>query len=322
MENNEFQQFEMLNAHKNRCESTTRAQSPVDLVHNSECVEHHQIRTRRGDFNLTEVEFSIRPNALRMEFPRNTTVVTEDGVTIQRLPPQADASNGWSHFPVKHVEIKTPSEHSIYGKRYPAEITIVHAAKKRVLTVAVLVEVGGRKKNPKLEVFLREWRELFDERNHACADARRPSGRRRTRSRPTPEELRRAFGDDDDDSRRLNDGKGGTSDFPLYSFLPTVWFFGYRGSLTVPPCTTVHWRVLERPVQVSQKQMDSIRNMILHQLDDNCRPSTAAFDGGVNRPTQDSANVPVWHCTDRDYPPDRPEKWPYLEPVHFEERDY
>jgi len=324
---NEFTEFKSLNVHENRCNRIVQPQSPINLEHKNECLEHHQIRTRRGDFNLAEVDFKILPNALRMELPRSITKMV-DGVEVGRFPPQADYSEGWPKCPVKHLEIKVPSEHTIYGKQYPAEVTIAHIVHKAVITISVLLDTSENEQNKNLDVFLDEWEEVFQNMTHNCDMQRRqllgenttnfPTYKRR-RPPKTRSDLAEIFGTDDvEPSRRLN----GDADFALYAFLPTIWFFGYKGSLTVPPCTTQHWRVLERPAQVSETQLKRIQNMITNQVDSECKKSSTAFNGAVNRPLQESDDIPVWHCTELDYEPDHPEKWPNLEPYEFAERDY
>lgn len=326
IDENEMKEFSTLNVHSNRCDKVaSRIQSPINLIPNHYCKEHHQIRTRRGDFSFSDIDFRIMPNALRMEFPRKLKVI-ENATEVVKYPPAADASDGWPRIPLKHVEIKIPSEHQIYGKQYPAELTIVHVAEKRVLSIAMMLDDSENKKNNKLQVFMNEWEEEYEKREYECNNS---TGRKlaspfvkyqRKRPRQTAAQLEEIFGDNaDSSSRSLN----GDADFPFYSFLPTIWFFAYRGSLTVPPCTTNHWRVLEKPLHVSERQLKRIQEMILNQVDSNCNRSTVAYNGGVNRPIQHNVlDVPLWHCTVSDYGPDHPYKWPHLEPVHFEEQNY
>jgi carbonic anhydrase len=61
-------------------------------------------------------------------------------------------------------------------------------------------------------------------------------------------------------------------------------FFEYPGSLTTPPCTEgLTWIVMEKPMQVSQKQIDYFKN---HVISNNSRP-LQALNGRVVEESKD-----------------------------------
>jgi len=106
----------------------------------------------------------------------------------------------------------------------------------------------------------------------------------------------------------------GSSDFSLYHLQPTVYYYGYVGSITVPPCTNyVVWRFLDLPMQISHDQYVRVQKVLLDQKNENCRRSTKAHMGGVNRPISPNKHR-VWHCDGRKWRTRFPElfcdKWP------------
>jgi len=126
---NEYKEFKNLAVNSNQC--SQGKQSPINLQHNAMCVEHHQIRPRRGDYDFDTMDFEILPNALRIEFPRELEY-KKGNDTYFKLPPQADFPDGWPRVNAKHLEIKIPSEHEIYGIKYDGELQITHIINKRV----------------------------------------------------------------------------------------------------------------------------------------------------------------------------------------------
>ncbi len=82
----------------------------------------------------------------------------------------------------------------------------------------------------------------------------------------------------------------------------SIYFYGYRGSLTEPPCSEwVSWRVLDKPMQISTQQWMQIRDILFGQVDDHCKRTSVHWKGSVARPTQSFNDRPLWKCTPRDY---------------------
>ena len=53
---------------------------------------------------------------------------------------------------------------------------------------------------------------------------------------------------------RKQRNRTGTSDFNVYKLMPTKYFYSYKGSLTVPPCSTiVDWHVMDSPLIISTR---------------------------------------------------------------------
>ena len=112
--------WEQWNYTENRCD--IGPQSPIDLCTDPTryCQEFHEIRTKGGTVKMSDMELaqSILPNKLRVDiWPR------EEGVPTWKGPPSVDFP--WVNLKVRdlyNIDIKIPSEHTICGKRYDAEM--------------------------------------------------------------------------------------------------------------------------------------------------------------------------------------------------------
>jgi carbonic anhydrase len=122
-------------------------------------------------------------------------------------------------YELEQFHFHAPSEHRIAGRRFPAEMHLVHTSGERPpVVIGVLIEEGAE--NPTLEAVL--------------ADVpAEPAG-----ERPLDAEV---------DPNQLLPG-GGAGDV-----------YRYRGSLTTPPCTEgVLWTVYERPLELSAEQIEAL----------------------------------------------------------------
>jgi hypothetical protein len=82
----------------------------------------------------------------------------------------------------------------------------------------------------------------------------------------------------------------------------TIHFWGYRGSLTEPPCTpdSVLWRIMDVPVPISQDQLFQMQNILFNNRDrDSCVFTSTHYKGSVARPISNS--IRYYKCTRSDY---------------------
>lgn len=183
------------------CGSGTR-QSPVDLA-------------TAISKDLPDVTFVYRPAPLVVFHHRNTVGA--------ELAPGNFMEVGGSMFDVAEIHFHAPSEHTVAGKHYPAEMHLVHRdGLGNMAVVGVFLTEGAE--NPAFQP-------LLDNLPPEVADG----------STPVPGaslDLAALLPEDHQDTR-------------------------YLGSLTTPPCTErVRWYVLRTPVALSATQLDRLRSFV------------------------------------------------------------
>lgn len=279
-----------------------KQQSPITVYSRDICQHDHQLFPRRGDNDFDTLRFEVLGESLRMN-------VKERKGTKQDNP-RADFSNSTpTTIPVVYAEVKMPSEHYLFGKQYVGEFHIAHywdQGRGRYVMVSIMMDDGDNKHHRQLEEFIREWEDALWEIKHECVRRIKKDlpPYKRQYSRRSSSEMKKIWG--------RSKKKGEKGDWDMYAFLTTVWYCGYRGSLTVPPCSErVDWRILDLPMQISRNQSYRMKKLLLDQVDPKtCRRSTRAYRGGVNRPLQDDNNNDrAWCCDSGDWKPDDPKEW-------------
>jgi len=81
------------------------------------------------------------------------------------------------------------------------------------------------------------------------------------------------------------------------------YYYGYKGSLTVPPCSDfVLWYIVDNPMDISPSQLRRLRDLIKDYINDDCEKGTYADENGnVNRPLQTKHKHSIFHCDESDY---------------------
>eukprot|EP00956_Cyclotella_meneghiniana_P027384 scaffold61162_cov25-Cyclotella_meneghiniana.AAC.1 len=83
----------------------------------------------------------------------------------------------------------------------------------------------------------------------------------------------------------------------------TVHFWGYKGSITEPPCTDkiVDWKIMDVPTPISTKQLRQFQQLLFNHVDGDCRKTSVhAAPGSVARPTQRN-KLKYYKCTRDNY---------------------
>merc|ERR1712151_108801 len=241
----------------------------------------------------------------------------------------ADTSNLALLSKALFVDVKVPSEHTFEGKYYDGEIQITHhwdRKEGRFIILSVLLDTDDDYENDALEVLIREWEEVAAKKKYKC-DRKKKVPNLKKYERKYKEPGRKGYGSSKWDriwgkycgGRRCNNG---AADWDVYRFIPTFWYCGYKGSLTIPPCTeNVHWRIYDVPLKISKDQSARMSNLLVSQLDDECNRGSIAYNRTVSRPVQ-SKRQSVFCCKGSDFKANVKDKdyWKSLWPKDYHGR--
>jgi len=314
-------------------------QSPLDIVDTgAECLEYHEIRAKRGDFLLSdpEVKLEIQSNKMRIIWPRRINGRAEPDT------PSADIPKGWgSQIDATHTDLVIPAEHTLNGKRYQGEWRTyhMHPGGKGTAVITTLIDASpDYEKNSAFQKALNAWEELSNYHRYKCLFSR---GRRAAEedkeevhddllhddnnmeAKLTPplsfDEYRRAH-------RRVQEGDGfeaiydhGDLTDPLTtkgrfnpyhsSLMPSIWFYGYFGSLTEPPCYPIAtWRIIDTPMKISEEQHEKMKHLLFEHIDEKCVYTSNHFQESVARPIQKNVKRDIHKCTCKNFNSDEHRK--------------
>lgn len=312
-------------------ECSKGAQSPIDVCTQPvrHCEEYHEFRAKvnafvvhqsilprhyltlcttltypqKGDFTISSevVEKQILPNKLRALMMRRAGEEPD--------PPHVDfAGIGYSSLDLLNIDIKIPAEHLICGKRYDGEMQyyFFHPVKQSLIVVSWLFEAKpGHLSNQHMQLLIDEFQKVYDNNDEFCK-ANMTATTATTIQNPSqggkgaPLISTRALGSAR--NRHLKKEREPIWD-PFHSDIQrTIHFWGYRGSLTEPPCTpdSVLWRIMDVPVPISQDQLFQMQNILFNNRDrDSCVFTSTHYKGSVARPISNS--IRYYKCTRSDY---------------------
>ena len=234
---------------------------------------------------------------------------------------------GWGYqLPVTHVDIKFPSEHYMDGKQYPMEYQINliqnRLEKKRgAPIVSVLFDLHFKDKdNNHIETLIEQFEKVSQMDMEECEASQR-------RRRKLDAEIFNLFANEEDKNkfntwldepkeeeirfqsnlraarRQAQENKYRKWDPWHESIVKSVWFYGYEGSLTEPPCSEfVEWRIILEPALISKRQLAKLKDLLFNHVDGNCkRTSVHSKEHGVARPLQPYNGHSLYTCTCMDF---------------------
>jgi carbonic anhydrase len=262
----------------------------------------------------------IQSNKLRLLYSRRPCPDSLLPECAEPDPPNSDFPNNWGGYTdVLHVDFKTPSEHTINGERYDGEMQIfnLHPTRRRLPAVSVLIN-STNIYNWQFQAILDQFQAVYDTHKARCATKTR-------RERKLVSWLHRLLGTNvsskHDDYESWADFSTAFDD-PNYNrtlrelqsrywhphhpeLVPSIYFYGYEGSLTDPPCSEmVSWFITDTPMAVHRRQVEQLQRLIFTHVSPDCEKTSVHSEGSVARPIQDSFRRPVWQCTSLDFPAD------------------
>ena len=290
-------------------ECSKGAQSPIDVCTQParHCEEYHEFRAKRGDFKISSevVEKQILPNKLRAVMMRR--------VGAEPDPPHIDFSGvGYKNLDLLNIDIKIPSEHQICGETFVGEMQyyFFHPVKQSLIAVSWLFEVKpGNLANQHMQLLIDGFQKVYDVNDESCK-----ANVTATTSNAIQNQSDTAAGNASSTSTRTRAlGSARNRDMkkvrepiwdPFHSDIQrTIHFWGYRGSLTEPPCSpdSVLWRIMDVPVPISQDQLFQMKNILFNNRDgDSCEFTGTHYKGSVARPIS-TRSIRYYKCTRSDY---------------------
>lgn len=176
----------------------------------------------QSPINLAGARTSDLPNP-QFDYGRPPAAVQNLGHTVQvNYEPGNRMTVGDTSYELAQFHFHTPSEHQLEGREFPAEIHFVHLGPDDQLAVVGVLVKEGQE-NAALSGI---WSQLPQEKGE-------------------PRQLA---------SAKLN----------TRALLPAgSRHYLYSGSLTTPPCSeTVTWMVLDKPIEMSARQIAALRSII------------------------------------------------------------
>jgi len=169
------------------------------------------------------------------------------------------------------------------------QVLIVSYPIQIAMTSRLLI-VDGKRKNDYIETFLQHWEYVAELKEEECNVGK---GKTSFFSPKKTISTKKNF-------LRRNLKKDKTI---LHAPFRNQYYYGYRGSLTIPPCSDiVLWYVVDKPMKISGSQLARLKDLIMNYRDGHCRKSTYAnSEGHVNRPLQPRNDRNVFHCDESDY---------------------
>ena len=320
---------------ENQCGQTEARTSPVDVCARPRrhCLEHHEFRSRRGDFRMgsAELDPQILPDKLRVLAARRAGDEPD--------PPHVDFGGvGFGHLDLLHVDLKFPAEHTVCGRRYDGEMRyyFFHPVKRSLVVLAWLLEAPEEEatahaeasgtENRQMQYLIDAFQELYDTNQAACRrngteEVRRlsegtsvalPLGTATAASHRGDAAKRTASGRE---RRKLDKDRRGPRVWDPFhpDIQKTIHFWGYTGALTEPPCAgDVLWRIMDVPVPLASAQLRQLRRVLFDNVDPRtCARTSTHYRGSAARPiaAAAAAGVRYYKCTRSDYVSDDERSW-------------
>lgn len=290
----------------NECDISFRP-SPITLDVTDVCtdVEMWMRQIDSTDCVANDVSFEITPHTLRAYFP-------EDDNTCERPAIALDGSDA-DPYVLQWMEIHARSEHVVNGRRFDAELQMVHMGtesnNQKATIVSIMIDASARTDHVEFQYMLDQWKIAADALSSNCNSTRRRHRTLRTRDTTTGRMHQTTPSDDLAERRRTQECTGSNCGprirmYP-YSMWPSIHYYKYKGSLTTPPCSGIaNWRIMDKTMMISRKQYKQLATLLTAYKNSNCEDGDVLSPTGENfRPleTIDTTFQSVVHCTQNDF---------------------
>jgi carbonic anhydrase len=300
----------------NEC-GDTDLPSPLNLVQDSGCNDSAEIFTRQkaeGDCTQQDLTFVVTPQTLKAYFPLDDADCRRPTIVLDNYD---DA------FILVWMEMHARSEHVIDGRRFDAELQMLHMGTgntdgtNRIATVSVLIDASARQDNSDFQFLLDGWQQVV---NGKCTARRQLQREQLLRKSALTTEMkvinsevgskkeqrdRRAQTCQADRFGRGCEPLGPRKRMYPYNMWPSIHYYSYEGSITAPPCSKiVHWRILDEPMLISRRQYKQLAKLLQAYKNGNCESDTDVSPSGENfRPLQrkNDSTQRIRHCTFDDF---------------------
>jgi hypothetical protein len=249
----------------NQCSTQNSRPSPLDLQVTRGCIDIHELLTTQisndTDCTREDITFEITPYSLRAYYPLSDE-------SCER--PSLFMSGRFDYYHLLWMEIHARAEHVVDGKRYDAELQMLHSGTGRdegqLLTVSLMIDASAPNDNLEFEWLLQQWITVAERESESC-DGRRlrkvseyklpTKSSSSSVAASSSEQIKTThrnlqFGPSFCQTDRFGNGCepfGPRRRMYPYSLWPSIWYYGYTGSLTAPPCSdNVQWRILDEPM--------------------------------------------------------------------------
>lgn len=310
-------------------ECSRGAQSPIDVCTQPVryCEEYHEFRAKVNDiivtmFTLAFVIFCssydifLYPtvaNPKRGDFKISSEVVEKQimsnklrAIMMRRVgdepdPPQVDFSGvGYADLDLLNIDIKIPAEHTICDHRYSGEMQyyFFHPVKQSLIAISWLFDAKpDNVVNRHIQLLIDEFQKVYDGNEQSCKSNMETTNQDQSNTASGNASSTSALG-----TTRKRVAREPIWD-PFHSDIQkSIHFWGYRGSLTEPPCSpdSVLWRIMDVPVPISQTQLYQMQNILFNNREkDSCVFTSTHYKGSVARPI--SKSISYYKCTRSDY---------------------
>jgi hypothetical protein len=252
----------------NQCGSSNRP-SPLKLEDAQQCADVHELlppQISDGDCTREDIAFDITPYSLRAYFPTSNE---------QCERPELIVPGRFDPYALLWMELHARAEHVVEGKRYDAELQMVHAGTARdegqLMTVSLMIDASATQDDLEFEWLLQQWGNAALVESDTCDGRRRQLRQGQLRqvsdyqTNINTSNIQPATHNSQENPQRnlqfspspCRTDRFGNGCEPLgprrrkypYSMWPSIWYYGYTGSLTSPPCSDiVQWRILDEPM--------------------------------------------------------------------------